>query len=198
MIQCLARFQETFKRFKACLTQSSLTWREVMPSANLTSAASSSVHTLVSLSKSLGLRCNRTFNFSRPSSLNIGRLVFGRREPISKTAAPRSLKATMALRTVCSSQPRNSAMRGALSPRALDRMIWLRLTVNGSDARKPSLSFWRSALLNSRTKIGFLNPFAGGIKSILPHHYRNLCPAVNEMLTWICSPLNVHSFRLEK
>ena len=138
VIQCLARFQETFNRFKACLTQSSLTWREVMPSAKLTSAANSSVHTLFSLPKSLGLRCNMAFNFSRPSSLNIGRVVFGRREPISKASTPRSLKATMALRTVCSSQPRNSAIRGAFSPRALDKMIWLRLTVNGLEDRNPS------------------------------------------------------------
>jgi hypothetical protein len=88
VIQCLARFQETFNRFKACLTQSSLIWRAVMPSAKLTSAANSSVHTLVSLPKSLGLRCNRAFSCSRPSSLNIGRIVFGRREPISKAAIP--------------------------------------------------------------------------------------------------------------
>lgn len=48
VIQCLARFQETFNCFRAYLTQSPLTWRGVMPSAKLTSAASSSVHTLVS------------------------------------------------------------------------------------------------------------------------------------------------------
>ena len=158
VIQCLALFQETFNRFKACLTQSSLTRREVMPSAKLTSAANSSVHTLVSLPKSLGLRCNRAFNFSRPSSLNIGRVVFGRREPISRAATPRSLNATMALRTVCSSQPRNSAIRRALSPRALDRMIWLRLTVNGLEDRKPLVRLCRSSSFNSRTKFGFLMP----------------------------------------
>ena len=158
VIQCLARFQETVNRFKACLTQSSLTWREVMPSAKLTSAANSSVHTLVSLPKSLGLRCNMAFNFSRPSSLKIGRVVFGRREPISKAATPRLLKATMALRTVCSSQPRNSAIRGALSPRALDKMIWLRLTVNGLEDRNPLVRLCRSSSLNSCTKISFLIP----------------------------------------
>ena len=158
VIQCLARFQETFKRFKACLTQSSLTCRAVMPSAKLTSAANSSVHTLVSWPKSLGLRCNIAFNCARPSSLNIGRTVFGRREPIFSAASPRALKATMALRTVWSSQPRNSEIRGTLSPRALDRMIWLRLTVNGLEERKPWVSLWRSSSVNSRTKIGFLIP----------------------------------------
>jgi len=131
-------------------------WREVMPSAKLTSAANSSVHTLVSLPKSLGLRCNMAFNFSRPSSLNIGRVVFGRREPISKAATPRLLKATMALRTVCSSQPRNPSIRGAISPRALDKMIWLRLTLNGLEDRNPLVRICRSSSLNSRTKIGFL------------------------------------------
>jgi len=158
VIQCLARFQETFNRFKACLTQSSLTWREVMPSAKLTLAANSSVHTLVSLPKSLGLRCNRAFNFSSPSSLNIRRVVFGRREPISRAATPRSLKATIALRTVCSSQPRNSAIRGAFSPRVLDRRIWLRLTVNGFEDRNPLVRLWRSSSLKSRTNIGFFIP----------------------------------------
>jgi len=133
-------------------------WHEVMPSAKLTSAANSSVHTLVSLPKSLGLRCNRAFNFSRPSSLNIERLVFGRRDPISKAATPRLLKATMALRTVCSSQPKNSAIRSALSPRALDRRIWLRLTVNGFEDRNPLVSLCRSSSVNSRTKIGFFIP----------------------------------------
>lgn len=158
VIQCLARFQETFNRFKACLTQSSLTWREVMPSAKLTSAANSSVQTLVALPKSLGLRCNRAFNFSRPSSLKIGWVVFGRRDPISKAATPRLLKASMALRTVCSSEPRNSAIRAAFSPRALDRMIWLRLTVNGLEDRIPLVKLCRSSSVNSRTKINFLIP----------------------------------------
>jgi len=158
VIQCLARFQETFKRFKACRTQSSLTWREVMPSAKLTSAANSSVQTLVSLPKSLGLRCNIAFNFSRLPSLNIGRVVFGRREPISRAATPRSLNPTMTLRSVWSSQPRNSAIRGAFSPRALDKMIWLLLTVNGLEDRKPLVRLCRSSSLSFRTKIGVLIP----------------------------------------
>jgi hypothetical protein len=81
-----------------------------------------------------------------------------RREGISRAATPRLLKATMALRTVWSSQPRNSAIRGAFSPRALDKIIWLRLTVNGSDERKPPVSFWRSSSVSSRTKIGVLIP----------------------------------------
>jgi len=158
VIQCLARFQETCKRFKACRTQSSLTCRAVIPSAKLTSATNSSVHTLVSWPKSLGLRCNIAFNCSRSSLLNIGRIVFGRRDPISSADTPRLLKSTMALRTVWSSQPRISAIRGALSPRALDRMIWLLLTVNGLDDRNPWVSFLRSSSVNSRTKFGFLIP----------------------------------------
>ena len=168
VIQCLARFQETFKRFKACLTQSLLTWREVMPSAKLISAANSRVQTLVSLPKSLGLRCSMAFNCSKPSALKIGCVVFGRQEPISGAATPRSLNATMALRTVWSSQPRNSAIRGALSPRALDRMIWLRLTVNGLEERNPVVSLWRSSLAKSRTKIGFLIPSTIPLSRISP------------------------------
>jgi hypothetical protein len=66
------------------------------------------------------------------------------------------LNATMALRTVWSSQPRNSAIRGALSPRALDKMIWLRLTVNGSQERTPAFSLSRSPSVKSRTYTGFL------------------------------------------
>ena len=68
------------------------------------------------------------------------------------------LKASMALRTVWSLQPRNSAIRGALSPRALDRMIWLRLTVNRLDDRNSFVSLWHSSSVKSRTKIGFLIP----------------------------------------
>jgi len=158
VIQCLARFHETFKRFKASRTQSSLIKRGVIPSAKLTSAANSRVQTLVSLPKSRGLRCSMAFNCSKPTSLKTDWALFGRREPISRAATPRSLKALIALRTVCSSQPSISAIRGALSPRALDKMIWLRLTVNGSDERNPAFNRSRSPSAISRTKIGLLIP----------------------------------------
>ena len=121
VIQCLARFQVIFKRFKARRTLSPLTKRGVMPSAKLTSAASSSVQTLVPFPNSRGLRWSSAFNCSWRSTVKIGWAVFGRREPIAKAATPRSLKATITLRTVWSSQPMNSAIRGALSPRELAR-----------------------------------------------------------------------------
>lgn len=158
VIQCLARFQETFNLFKACRTQSPLIKRGVIPSPKLISAANSSVQTLVSLPKSRGLRCNKAFNCSNPSSLKTDCALFGRREPISSAATPRSLNATMALRTVWSSQPRNSAIRGALSPRALDKMIWLRLTVNGLEERTPAFSLSRSPSIKSHTNTGLLMP----------------------------------------
>jgi hypothetical protein len=67
VIQCLAHFQETFKRLSACRIQLSLTNRGVSPSAKLTSAANSNVQTLVSLPNSRRLRCNKTFNCSARS-----------------------------------------------------------------------------------------------------------------------------------
>src|SRR5207247_10188118 len=57
VIQCLARFQATRKRRRAKRMVSSLTRRGVRPWAKLTSAASESVHRVVSLSNVRGLLC---------------------------------------------------------------------------------------------------------------------------------------------
>jgi len=156
VIQCLARFQEMLERFRAMRMQSSLTNRGVIPVAKLTSAANCSVHKLVFFPNSRGLRCSKDFNFSARSLVKIASVVFGRLEPICRAASLRSLNELIAFRTVCSSQPRNSAMRGTLWPRALAKMIWLRRTVKGLDERNPAFSLWRSSSDNSRTKIGFL------------------------------------------
>ena len=158
VIQCLARFQETFMRLSAVLMQSSLTNRGVIPVAKLTSAANVRVHTLVSLPNSRGLRCSKAFSASDRSAVKIASAVFGRLEPICRAESPCLLNDSIALRTVWSSQPRNSAMRGALSPRALAKIIWLRRTVKASDERNPDCSRRRSSSVSSRTKIGFLMP----------------------------------------
>jgi hypothetical protein len=154
----LARFHEIPSRFKANRMHSPLTCRGVRPSSKLTSAASSKVHRLVSLPKSRGLRWSSSFNRSACSSPTNGWTVLGRREPACRAATPRSLKALMALRTVCSPHPANSAMCGAVSPRELARTIWQRRTVNGSDDLNPLANSRSSSSLSSCTKIGFPMP----------------------------------------
>ena len=156
VIQCLARFHETFKRFNAKRTLSPLIKRGVSPSAKLTSATNSSVQTLVSLPNSRGLWCSRALKCSVRSASKVACAVFGRLEPIRRLDIPRSLNATMAFRTVWSLQFSISAMRGTHSPRALARIIWLRRTEKGLVERNPVLSAWRSVSISSRTKIGFL------------------------------------------
>ena len=158
VIQCLARFHFTPRRSSVWRMVSSLTRRAVRPCSKLTSAASSRVHKLLGLSKSLGLRCTRARNSSAPSSSKPAWLVWGRRDPCSRAATPRSSKARIALRTVWSSQPRNRAIAGALSPRALANKIWQRRTLKLSDERRPAFNCLRSSDVSSRTKTGFLMP----------------------------------------
>ena len=115
-------------------------------------------HKLLGLSNSLGLRCNSARNFSALSSSKTAWVVWGRREPGFRASTPRSSKARITLRTVWSSQPRNSAIAGAVSPRALANTIWQRRTVKLSDERRPAFNCSRSSDVSSRTKIGFLIP----------------------------------------
>lgn len=118
VIQFLALRQPTPKRLRACRTVSSLTSRCVKPVCAHTSAASSNVHREVCLPKSRGLRCNMARNASLFSSVNTlcvwsglgpGR---GRR----KHSVFCSWKAWIALRTVCTAQPRLRAIWEGRSP----------------------------------------------------------------------------------
>src|SRR3972149_771024 len=105
VIQSLARCQRTPKRSRALRTVSSLTRYVVKPCSRLTSAASSSVQTLLSFPYWRGLSCNIPFRRSAASSLKALCSLCGRLERRSNTPTPRSLKARITSRTVSSSHP---------------------------------------------------------------------------------------------
>src|SRR5579864_5877794 len=161
VIQCLARNQRTPHWARTARMVSPVTRRGVILWRAASAAAKSSVHRLVSCPKSRGERCSRARRRSTCSAVTTlwGR-VCGTQEPRRKAATPRALKATMASRTVWSSQPRTRAIRGAWSPRALARTIWARRSVKASDERSAVLSASRSSALKGRTKIGCLIPFS--------------------------------------
>jgi hypothetical protein len=77
---------------------------------------------------------------------------------------PLSLKARMALRTVCEAHPRFAAILGGERPRALARRIWQRRITKVSLERSPASSLSRSFSDNSRTNIG------GLIEGTIVHH----------------------------
>src|SRR5262249_27327240 len=81
VIQCLARFQPTPSRLSAWRMASPLTWRELIPWAKLTWAASSKVHRLVGWPNSRGLRCRSARNCSICSGPKTRRVRWGREEP---------------------------------------------------------------------------------------------------------------------
>jgi hypothetical protein len=169
VIQRFARFQPIPSRRIACRIVSSLTRSAVSPSSKLTSAASSSVQTLVGLPKVRGLWCNSARSRSRLASSNAVWRVWGRDDPGDNAARPRALNAWIALRTVCSPHPRCSAIAGTHSPRALASTICARRRVNASLVRSNASTCSRSTPLSSRTKIGGLMPPSG------PH---SPCPAL--------------------
>jgi hypothetical protein len=77
---------------------------------------------------------------------------------------PSSLKARMALRTVCEAHPRLWAILGGELPRALASSIWDRRITKVSLERSPTWRLSRSSLDNSRTNIG------GFMKGTIAHH----------------------------
>ena len=151
MIHCLARFQRTPSRCKAVRTASRLTCSGVTPCAKLTSAANSSVHTLVSLSKLRGLSCSSALSRSAWSASKARWLVCATDDPAVKASSPAWLKALMALRAVSVSQPNSAAIWEARLPLALASRIWQRRSTKASRERSPVVKPARSSWVISRT-----------------------------------------------
>src|SRR5215203_1248443 len=153
-IHRLVRSQRTPSRLSVALMVSPETRLFVSPCSKLMCAASSSVQKLLSLPNSLGERCKSSRNASAPSSSKAACTSLGREEPGVRDFKPLSLNSWVALRTVCSPHPRFSAMRGAISPRALAKSIWQRRRTKALEDRRPSSSALRSCVESLRTKIG--------------------------------------------
>ena len=93
VIHCLARFQRTPRRRIACRIVSPLTRSAVIPSAKLTSAARSSVHTLVGLPNVRGLWCSSARSCSSATSSTFRWMVWGRLDPrVRHASSPASLE----------------------------------------------------------------------------------------------------------
>src|SRR5215212_24948 len=143
VIHRLARCQRMpRRRERVARMVSTETLFSVRPSSKAASAAISRVHRLVSYPNSLGDRC------SIPRS----------------RSADFSLKAGMALRTVCEAHPRLSAILGGELPRALASSIWQRRITKVSLERSPASRHSRSFSDNFRTYIG------GFMKRTIAHH----------------------------
>jgi hypothetical protein len=164
VIQCLARFQLVPSRLRARRTLSSETSLGVKPCSKLTCAANSSVHRLVGLSKSRGLRCSRSCSPSNASWEKVVRKRWGREEPSSSTASPLALKQWRTVSTVCLWHPNCWAIVPARSPRAEASSIWQRRSTNASDERNPACTWRRSSSVKGRMKWGAFMPF------IVPHY----------------------------
>src|SRR5918996_4157 len=158
VIHSLARCQRVPRRARVARMVSPLTRWGVNPCWKLTSAANSRVHRLVGLSKVRGLWCNKARNCSAFSPGKAAWIVWGREDPLLRLSKPARLNARMALRAVCSSQPRWWAIWGARSPRALASRIWQRRRTKASAERQPASRCWRSASVTGRTKIGGIMP----------------------------------------
>jgi hypothetical protein len=89
-------------------------------------AISKVVHRLLSYPNSLGERWSIPRSRSAESASKAEYTRFGAGEPGVSASMPLSLKARMALRTVCEAHPRFAAILGGERPRALARRIWQR------------------------------------------------------------------------
>src|SRR5215210_5839137 len=159
VIHCFARRQRTPRRRSACRIVSSLTGSAVIPSAQATSEASSSVQTLVGLSKVRGLWCSSARSSSAAAVSTWAWIVCGRVEPrVRQASSPSRSNSRITLRTVWSSQPSVIAIRGTHSPRALASRIWQRRSSYTFAERSPASSRSRSASVRARTKMGGLMP----------------------------------------
>ena len=160
VIHCLARFQRMPRRCKVARTVSSLTRSAVNPSAKLTSATNSSVHTLVSFPYWRGLLCRISFKRSACSLAKAADVRCGRRDLASSAFNPCALNALMTRRTVSSSQPRFCSMVVACCPRSLANKIWQRRMTNALVDRNPASNCSRSASVMVRINSGaFIPPF---------------------------------------
>src|SRR5919106_2282259 len=158
VIHFLARCQRTPRRARVARMVSPLTRWGVSPCWKLTSAANSRVHTLVGWPKVRGRWCSKARNCAAFWPGKAAWMVWGREEPSWRLSRPDWLKALIALRTVCWSQPRWWAICGARSPLALARRIWQRRRTKALGERKPASNCRRSASVKGRTKMGGLMP----------------------------------------
>ncbi len=160
VIHCLARFQRMPIRSKVARTVSSLTRSVVNPSAKLTSATNSSVHTLVSFPYWRGLLCRISFKRSACALAKAADIRCGRRDLASSAFKPCALNALITRRTVSSSQPRFCSMVVACCLRSLANRIWQRRMTNALPERNPASICSRSASVKVRTNSGaFMPPF---------------------------------------
>src|SRR5215212_9624672 len=136
----------------------------VMPSSKLTSAACSSVQRVLGLPNSLGEWRKSSLRASTPCSSKAARVRLGLEEPALRASRPRSLKAWMALRTVWEAQPKERAICGGVSPRALASRIWQRRRMKASEERNPACKALRSSFESVRTKIGSF------MRTTISHH----------------------------
>src|SRR5258706_2235227 len=159
VIHCLARRQRTPRRRIACRIVSPLTRAVMIPSAKLTSAASSIVQTLVGWPKGRGLWWSSARSCSPAAAPTLAWIVCGRLEPrLRQGSSPARSNSRSTLRTVWSLQPSISAIRGTHSPRALASRIWQRRTTYRSVDRRLASSRSCSASVRGRTKVGGLIP----------------------------------------
>src|SRR5262249_45326131 len=135
VIQCLARSQLTPKRSRVCRMVSPLTCVATLPVAQLTSAASAKVHTLVGLPTAPGVRGTGARGRMDWPAPRAKRVRLARDEPVGRAGSPVALKACRAPCTVWSSMPKDAAMRGARSLRALANRIWHRRKTKASGER---------------------------------------------------------------
>src|SRR5579862_6404578 len=150
VIHSLARCQRISRRARVARMVSPVTRSAVTPRSKLTSAASSKVHRLVGLPKARGLWWSIALSCSARAASKDAWMVWGREEATSRQASPRALKATMALRTVWSSQPRSVAISRAFLRRAEASRIWQRRRTKASGERRPATTWSCSSAVSSR------------------------------------------------
>src|SRR5829696_5245328 len=153
-IQRFALCQRTPRRTRVARMVSALTRLWVRPSSKLTCAAYSSVHRVPSLPNFLGSWWSISCKARALCSSKAAWTSLGREEPCFRASRPFSLKAWMALRTVCWPQRRFSAIRGERSPFELAKRIWQRRRTKASEERNPASKALRSSFESVRTKIG--------------------------------------------
>ena len=155
MIHLFARIQRIPRRRERVARMVSPETRlSVRPASKAASAAISRVHRLLSYPNSLGERWSIPRSRSAEFASKAGYTRFGVEEPAMSASKPFSLKARMALRTVCEAHPRFSAILGGERPRELARRIWERRITKVSLERSPFSRSSRSSSDSFRTNIG--------------------------------------------
>jgi hypothetical protein len=151
VIPSLARHHRTPRRTRGARMAAPVPSGAVSPGRKASCAARSSVRRLVAYPKSRGLRWSRARSRAAPAAPRARGMGGAPDAPLVKGAGPRGWNAGRAVRTVCSSQPPWSAIRGSGPGSALACGIWQRRRGKAADARRPACTALRSASLNGRT-----------------------------------------------